>query len=50
MGIVGPHQGSKPREILITKEQWEAMRSGQNDQLGFDDLTEHNVYAEDDLE
>ena len=25
-GIVGPNQGSKPREILITREQWEAMK------------------------
>lgn len=28
-GIVGPFQGSKPRNILITKEQWTAMQSGQ---------------------
>ncbi len=28
-GIVGPFQGSKPRNILITKEQWQAMCSGQ---------------------
>jgi S-DNA-T family DNA segregation ATPase FtsK/SpoIIIE len=27
-GIVGPFSGSKPRELLITKEQWEAMKSG----------------------
>ncbi len=27
-GIVGPFQGSKPRTILVTKEQWEAMKSG----------------------
>ncbi len=39
-GIVGPYQGSKPRTILITKEQWQTMRSGQNDQMGFDDLEE----------
>ena len=38
-GIVGPFQGSKPREILITQEQWEAMRSGGNDQMEFDDLS-----------
>ncbi len=37
-GIVGPFQGSKPRAILVTKEQWEAMRSGQSAQMGFDDL------------
>ena len=39
-GIVGPFQGSKPRAILITKEQWEAMKSGQSTQMDFDDLQE----------
>ena len=28
-GIVGPFQGGAPRAILITKEQWEAMKPGQ---------------------
>ena len=37
-GIVGPYQGSKPRAILITKEQWEAMKSGQPAQMAFDDF------------
>ena len=37
-GIVGPFQGSKPRTILITKEQWQTMRSGQPAQMDFDDL------------
>ncbi|HIT33047.1 MAG TPA: DNA translocase FtsK [Candidatus Faecousia intestinigallinarum] len=40
-GIVGPFQGSKPRAILITKEQWAAIRAGQNPesvQLAFDDM------------
>ena len=37
-GIVGPFQGSKPREILITQEQWESMRSGGSSQMEFDDL------------
>ena len=37
-GIVGPFQGSKPREILITQEQWETMRSGGATQMEFDDL------------
>ena len=27
-GIVGPFQGSKPRAILVTKEQWAAMKNG----------------------
>lgn len=39
-GIVGPFQGSKPREILITKEQWIAMKSDQPVQMDFDALTE----------
>ena len=36
-GIVGPFQGSKPRSILITKEQW-AQRNGVSSvQMNFDD-------------
>ena len=27
-GIVGPSEGSKPRQILITKDQWAAMQGG----------------------
>jgi len=38
MGVVGPHKGSAPRDVLITKEEWEVMRSGQNKQLEFEDL------------
>lgn len=26
-GIVGPFEGSKPRQLLITKEQWDAMQN-----------------------
>lgn len=36
-GIVGPFNGSKPRNILITKEQWQQMQSGQ---LPLEELTE----------
>ena len=43
-GIVGPHQGSKPRAILITKEQWEATKMGA-EQLGFDDLEAETMDA-----
>ena len=39
-GIVGPYAGSKPRSILVTKEQWENMRSGKPAQMDFDDLSE----------
>ena len=39
-GIVGPFQGSKPRTILITKEQWEVQKGGQSAQMDFDDLSD----------
>ena len=45
-GIVGPFQGSKPRSILITKDQWEAMKGGQPAQLDFDDLANEPVPEE----
>ena len=50
-GIVGPFVGSKPRAILITKEQWTAMRTGQSSQIGFDDLedTGTNMASQDDF-
>ena len=25
-GIVGPFEGSKPRQVLITKQQWQEMQ------------------------
>ena len=51
-GIVGPFVGSKPRAILITKAQWESMRSGQSAQMGFDDLadTPESVTVPDDFD
>jgi len=48
-GIVGPFQGSKPRAILVTKEQWEAMRSGQPTQMNFDDLDADDSGVPDEL-
>ena len=38
-GIVGPFQGSKPRAILITKEQWQAQR-GSCEQMALDEYAE----------
>ena len=43
-GIVGPFQGSKPRTILITKEQWEATKNG--GQMNFDDYGDSGVPEE----
>ena len=37
-GIVGPYQGSKPRTILITKDQWEARKNGGDIQMSFGDI------------
>ena len=42
-GIVGPFQGSKPRAILITKEQWEARKAGSDEQMAFEDLEDSAV-------
>lgn len=33
-GIVGPHEGSKPRKVLMTKAQWLEMNALQPDSLG----------------
>jgi hypothetical protein len=30
-GVVGPYKGSKAREILVTLEEWDAMRSGSDE-------------------
>lgn len=45
-GIVGPFQGSKPRAILITKEQWQARKGGEREQMGFDDLGDFDSVPE----
>ena len=31
MGVVGPHEGSKPRQVLITYQQWLEMTMQKND-------------------
>jgi S-DNA-T family DNA segregation ATPase FtsK/SpoIIIE len=31
MGVVGPHEGSKPRQVLITYQQWLEMTMQQAD-------------------
>ena len=30
-GIVGPHEGSKPRQVLITRQQWLEMNLNRSD-------------------
>jgi len=39
-GIVGPFQGSKPRAILISKEQWAQMRNPMGDQMQIEESVE----------
>lgn len=41
-GIVGPFMGSKPRAILVTREQWNAMRNGSTAQMGFEDIVQND--------
>ena len=45
-GIVGPFQGSKPRTILITKEQWEAMKNGGEPEAYGDEIPPDGVPEE----
>ena len=40
LGLVGPYNGSKPREVVITKEKWETMRNNTGGQMNFEDLQE----------
>ena len=42
-GIVGPFAGSKPRAILVTKEQWAAIRNGNSEQLELDEALSDDV-------
>ena len=48
-GIVGPYEGSKPRKVLITKEQWYEMqaRSGSTapKQLTIEEVTQPKITA-----
>ena len=61
-GIVGPHQGAKPREVLITRQDWIQMQTtgvaasapkNESKQLSFDDAVAENFdedFDEDDTE
>jgi S-DNA-T family DNA segregation ATPase FtsK/SpoIIIE len=48
-GIVGPYAGSKPRAILITKDQWDAMRGTQPAQMSFDNMDVNSIQNNDSL-
>jgi len=47
-GIVGAHRGSKPREVLISRAQWQAMREGgapEAQDTAFDDIPKDDFSA-----
>ena len=46
LGLVGPYKGSKPRDVIITKEKWEAMRNNTGGQMNFDDLQESESFED----
>lgn len=52
MGIVGPFEGSKPRQLMITKEQWREMQYSSGtapvDTFVPDDITADTVTGDDD--
>lgn len=53
MGVVGPFEGSKPRQLLITKAQWQEMQYVQGtapaDAPVEDDYDDHTMTSADDL-
>ena len=50
-GIIGPYEGSKPRKVLITKEQWYQMQANSSvnapKQLSIDDIVPQNAPVDD---
>ena len=46
LGLVGPYKGSKPRDVIITKEKWETMRNSTGGQMNFDDLQESESFED----
>jgi S-DNA-T family DNA segregation ATPase FtsK/SpoIIIE len=44
MGIVGPFEGSKPRQLLITKEQWAQMQGIEVDDSAENLPVEEEIY------
>lgn len=44
LGFVGPYKGSKPRDVIITKEKWETMRNSTGGQMNFEDLQESESF------
>ncbi len=44
LGLVGPYKGSKPRDVIITKEKWETMRNNTGGQMNIEDLQESESF------
>ena len=47
LGFVGPYKGSKPRDVIITKEKWETMRNNTGGQMQFEDMEETDSFDDD---
>lgn len=52
MGVVGPHKGSKPRDILVTREKWELLKRGEGiaQEPVPDELDQHGYAAKQQFE
>jgi len=54
MGVVGPFEGSKPREVLITKDQWRQMQyvsgTAPADRIGSAPVLSDSDFDDDDYE
>ena len=44
LGLVGPYKGSKPRDVIITKEKWETMRNSEGTQMHLEDMQEPEYF------
>ena len=49
-GVIGPQDGSKPRAVLMTRQQWYEMQALRGDLAGSPDLPEEEAYDDEEEE